>query len=524
MTHDLTDLRRRTLAYTRSYRPHTHGSARFLSARDIALDKTLSDPTGPFLGFVPEHVSRRSARVYMTRGEHGLTLAPNGAGKGVAHLIPNLLSYGGSFVVLDPKGELRDITAPWRRTLGPVYTLSFSGRGDARFNPLDTIRTRERGGCERIAEDDTWALIKDMLERGEGKDPYWTSASGSLLAAFLLHVASAPLSETLNGPEPVARTMAEVLRLLALEPKLMDRTLKAMEASEYALVRRNTGIIRQTMRSPEQFTGVYGILMEHINHWADVGVAEATAQSDFDWAALRTPGTTVYLCVAPDRIADYASVLRTFVGCAIRALKDHPGAGDPVTFLLDEFPTLRRFNTIEDSFTWLRGYGLRLWLFAQDLAQLERHYPQSWRSFLASSTYLSFFGVNDLATAKMVSELLGHTTVATDSYSEQIARARAHGGAETTTSGSFSSREDSGSNTSHSYTTNWTDTLTASAGRTRSYTGRPLLMPDEIRRLHPREQILLIRGKAPIRAALLHYYENQVLKARAGSWNGLDGA
>ncbi|MEJ0023762.1 MAG: type IV secretory system conjugative DNA transfer family protein [Alphaproteobacteria bacterium] len=75
---------------------------------------------------------------------HLLTIAPTGAGKGRGVIIPNLLRFEGSAIVIDPKGETWHVTARRRREMGQqVYLLdpfgAVSKRADS-LNPFDLFR------------------------------------------------------------------------------------------------------------------------------------------------------------------------------------------------------------------------------------------------------------------------------------------------------------------------------------------------------------------------------------------------
>src|SRR5689334_2135130 len=56
---------------------------------------------------------------------HTLVFGPNGSGKSTRLIIPNLLQLENrSIVVVDPKGELAAVTAPYRRLLGKVVIIN----------------------------------------------------------------------------------------------------------------------------------------------------------------------------------------------------------------------------------------------------------------------------------------------------------------------------------------------------------------------------------------------------------------
>ena len=176
-------------------------------------------------------------------------------------------------------------------------------------------------------------------------------------------------------------------------------------------------------------------------------------------------------------------------GCALRELKDsHSKANDndkpPVLFILDEFPQLGYMRPIEEALAYIAGYGVRLWLFVQDIAQLRLHYKNSWPTFIANTDTKCFFGVNDIETANWVSEILGATTVDDFTYTS---------GSSNTTSGY--------GNTSY----------TNSSSSTTTHVARRLMTPDEIMKMPSHKQIILINGLNPICCDRPSYYECNIL-------------
>jgi type IV secretion system protein VirD4 len=126
----------------------------------------------------------------------------------------------------------------------------------------------------------------------------------------------------------------------------------------------------------------------------------------------------------------------------------------------------------------LRGYGVRLWLLVQDLAQLRAHYGPMTDSMLANAAVLQAFGTNDVETAQYLSRRSGQATV--------LAASQHHS---------------SGQSYSHA----WLPTQQQGRNQAASETGRPLLMPDEILRLDPREQLLFLAGREPLLVGRVNY-------------------
>jgi type IV secretion system protein VirD4 len=222
------------------------------------------------------------------------------------------------------------------------------------------------------------------------------------------------------------------------------------------------------------------------------------------------------------------------IGCAIQDLKrSYAECREPVFLFLDEFPQLGHLRPIEDMMAYGAGYALYLWLFIQDLSQIQRHYAQSWRTLIANATTRSFFGIRDLETAKLVSEMIGQTTVAARGFTETENRSLTIGESTTETRGGGVNRTYSpglfwdklqsrgvSENWSESTTRSQTASLSAESSTTLSYVGRRLMTPEELLIFNPLEQLVFIAGHKPIRAALLPYYRHPLLAERAGRWRG----
>jgi type IV secretion system protein VirD4 len=163
----------------------------------------------------------------------------------------------------------------------------------------------------------------------------------------------------------------------------------------------------------------------------------------------------------------------------------------PVAFFLDELAQLGHFGPVEEAVSIVRGFGARLWLFVQDLSQLESVYPK-WRTFLANTT-LQTFGTQDQMTARYVSEALGNETI---SFSiESTSENRGWGAAQKSTSRTTAEHRHA----------------------------RALLQPDEVRRLDPSQVIVLEQGQAPELVQRVSYLEDRVF---SGKWddNPMEGS
>ncbi|WP_159075178.1 zinc ribbon domain-containing protein [Celeribacter baekdonensis] len=129
--------------------PTTFGSARWATADDLAEYK-LWGKSGIYLG---EAYDGETMKTITYKGDRHLVVsAPSRTHKGTSLIIPNLLSYQGSTVVIDPKGENALITAQARQEMGqqvcildPWGIAPVEGITPVRFNPLDWLQEGDTG-------------------------------------------------------------------------------------------------------------------------------------------------------------------------------------------------------------------------------------------------------------------------------------------------------------------------------------------------------------------------------------------
>lgn len=428
----------------------------------------LADSHGFALGRAPDHAGKAlkgfdSRLRYMG---HVLTIAPNGSGKGIGAVIPNLLDYPGSCIVLDIKGENYAVTARFRREqLGhEVYLVDpfgVTGQPAHCFNWLDRL---DPDSPDVVGES---ATLADMLVVSEGHasdaSAHFNETAKMLIRGLMVHVATMA---------PERRNMGEVRRLLSLGGDQFDILLAQMMANPrgFELPARAANAFND---APDKERGsILSTARRHLAFLDDPRIAAALSRSDFTVADLKRKPMTVYLVMPPARLSANRAFVRAFFGQSINAVM--ASAEKPpyrVLFLLDEFPQLGRMDIVEEKLPLIRGYGGAFWLVAQNLAQLKETYPR-WQNFVANCGAKQFFGTSDVETARYVSDTLGKMTVEFHTK-----------GANTSAGGSVS----------------------AGSSDSQQFTGRELLTPDEIMRLPREREIVLVTGEAPYLLNRLNY-------------------
>jgi type IV secretory pathway TraG/TraD family ATPase VirD4 len=513
----------------RPKRSSTFGSAEWMSWRNVQEMGLDTFKNRPWLGYLPYSTSAgvNLSHLYANQNGHIFTAGAARSGKGTTQIIPNLLHWPYSTIVIDVKSENYDLTQNKRQEFGPVYHFSPFRESSYSFNPLDFVGSVS----DPDEQEDRSRYLAELLVplRPDSKDPYFEQAARTLVRTFLLWVATTTgaLSETPEEQEeapffPAERTLAEIVRLLKQEKEQLRLTLKSMQdVNEHHWVRTDASAQLRLLEAEKQFAGVVETAIQNMNVWASGRVRRVTRETNIPISEFRSDPSSLYLMVPPDEMDEYRGVFRAIIGIAIKLLKDNYDDSQhedwpPVLFLLDEFTQLGAMDPIAHGLNYLAGYGLCLWTFVQSLEALKKVYPNDWGSFIANSPTRCFFGVNDHQTAKLVSDMVGIATVQNRSLSTNSSISDAFG---TNRSSGWSSGPNGGSSSSNSGTSR-TTTYSSGTGRSVTDAQRALYTPDEVMRLGPKEQIIFMQGAKPILARRLPYYDVQEWRDQVGKWLG----
>jgi type IV secretion system protein VirD4 len=444
----------------------TYGSARWATNDEIRHNGLLG-PDGVVLG--------RLAREYLRHDgpEHVLCFAPTRSGKGVGLVIPTLLTWPGSAIVHDIKGENWELTSGWRARFGRVLLFDPTNPNSSGYNPLLEVR---RGDTEvRDVQN-----VADILVDPEGaleRRNHWEKTSHSLLVGAILHVLYAEADKTLAG----------VANFLSDPKRPIEATLRSMMTTRH-LGQQPHPVVASAARellnkSENERSGVLSTAMSFLGLYRDPVVAKVTSRCDWRISDLvngERPAT-VYLVVPPSDISRTKPLVRLVVNQIGRRLTEELKARrHRMLLMLDEFPALGRLDFFESALAFMAGYGLKAFLIAQSLNQIEKAYGPN-NSILDNCHVRVAFATNDERTARRVSDALGTAT--------ELRAMRNYAG--------------------HRLSP-WLGHLMVS----RQETARHLLTPGEVMQLPPGDELILISGIPPIRAHKARYYEDRRLKSR----------
>jgi type IV secretion system protein VirD4 len=480
----------------------THGSARWATRAELESAGLLGRDAGVYVG---AWADARTIHYLRHDGpQHVLAFAPARSGKGVGLVLPTLLSWPGSVIVHDIKGENWALTAGWRRSELGHYCLKFdptAGDGSsARYNPLLEIRgwPDDVKDAQNIAD----LLIDPAGDGGHDHwDLHWNLTAHDLLVGVILHVLYAERDKTFRGclafladpRRPIENALSAMLttphdpsgRLGWIDPATgqSTRTHPVVAGAARALLNK----------SDNERSSVVSSAVKFLNLYRDPIVAANTEACDFairDLVEADRP-VSLYLTTPPSDVIRTRPLLRLLLNQLGRRLTetlDAPGGGPPrgparprLLLMLDEFPALGRLDFLQTALAYLPGYGITAYLIVQDLTQLGQTYGRD-ESIVSNCHVRVAYAANKVETARIISEMAGAMTVHRET---------------------------------RTYTGNRLNPVLMHVMASEQETQRPLLTPDEVMRLPDDAALIFVAGRPPIYGRRIRYYEDPTFTARA---------
>lgn len=445
-----------------------HGDARFASAREIRK-AGLTGNRGIIVG------KKGSGYLMFDGSQHVLLSAPTRSGKGVSVVIPNLLTWPESCVVLDIKRENWDITSGYRRKYGQRCYLFNPGASDGRthrYNPLGYI-SEDPG--KRI--DDIQKIANMIFPDVQGTDPIWTATPRSLFLGVVLFLLESP-------GKPV--TLGQVLRETLTDGDGKDYFDKAAKdrrdcgkGLSGACVRGLQSYTSIASENTRTRSGIMTSFRSRLELWMNPAIDAATSDNDFDLRDLRKRKMSIFIGITPDNLERMAPLINLFfqqlVDLNTRELpSQNPDLKYTCLLLMDEFTSMGKVNILSKGISFIAGYGLRMMPIIQSPAQLTDVYGRE-----AAETFRTNHALNivfppkasETESARDISEWLGYTTTknASKSRNTEIFKRR---------------------NSSESV----------------SDQRRALLLPQEITSLGEEAELIVLENVLPIQAKKVRYF------------------
>ncbi|MBD3814985.1 MAG: type IV secretory system conjugative DNA transfer family protein, partial [Halothiobacillus sp.] len=351
---------------------------------------------------------------------HIFIVAGSRAGKGVSMIIPNLLSWQGGIVCIDPKGENASITAMRRGSASAAKgtgtsVRQFIGQKVAILDPMNTVKgpaKKYRVAYDplhdvAVGSDDEGAQILAITESiviaESGNESHWTESAGTILAGIIEAVVH------LEPPE--RRTLAYCRKIYQQGMDKLPHYLRQLPETPAGLALDALTILEDA--GAEEAGSFSTTLNRQLRFLTDPRMQRHMSAGSFSLTKAVRENWSVYICLPPSHISRMKRWLRLLVRTALEAKMtssfDHEGVQS--LFLLDEFHSLGNIKVIEDSAAYMAGYGIKLVPIIQNIGQIKELYRANWETFLGNAGAIIAWGLNDLETEKYISDRLGTVMV-----------------------------------------------------------------------------------------------------------------
>lgn len=430
--------------FTFSRRPkgtqNIHGSAQWAQEEEIKQMGFLGGK-GVYVGGWIKRFSGKEAAKRLFKGlhpfqtqiylrhngpHHILAFAPTRSGKGVGLVLPTLLSWLESVLILDIKGENYALTSGWRKSLGHKI-LRFDPKDvtqTARFNPLETIRLYQDEAVQ-----DAQAVATIILDpQGEGLKEYFEKAAFAFFTAAVLHCL------IVHQEKGRTATMYDFALMLSDPDKNTEELLVEMIEFDHAAVLKgksrfanevHTNIASSAKemlnKADKERSGVLSTAGVNLSIYKDPTVAYATSHCDFQIEDLMDHNVPValYFVVSPadiDRLRPLTRLIFNVILCRLTEKMDFEGGRSISLFkhrlllMLDEFTSLGNLAILERALAYMAGYGIKAYLIVQDISQLQKAYSKE-EAILSNCHVRIAYAPNKMETAQILSDMTGKTTV-----------------------------------------------------------------------------------------------------------------
>nr|WP_221230583.1 type IV secretory system conjugative DNA transfer family protein [Xanthomonas sp. CFBP 8152] len=452
-----------------------HGDARFAGAADLSKHG-LFKPSGN--GIV---VGKFNGKLVRLSGQQFVILAaPTRSGKGVGVVIPNLLEYQESVVVLDIKQENFDLTSGWRASQGHEVFL---------FNPFAEDRRTHRWNPLTYVSSDPAFRVSDLMSiaamlypDGSDDQKFWVSQARNAFMAFALYLFENQDEElSLGFPGGAGPpTLGGIYRLSSGDGTDLKKYLKSLSERRFLSGNARSAFANMLSQADETFASIMGTLKEPLNAWINPVLDAATSADDFLLTDLRKKKMTIYIGIQPNKLAESRLIINLLFSQIInlntRELpKSNPELKYQCLLLMDEFTSIGKVDIIATAVAYMAGYNLRLLPIIQSMAQLDATYGKDLsRTIITNHALQILYAPREQQDANDYSEMLGYTTI----KKKNVTRGR-----ETT--------------------------------RSVSEERRALMLPQELKAMGNEKEVFLYEGiPHPVQCDKIRYYEDRYFTAR----------
>lgn len=396
-----------------------------------------------------------------------LVIGGSGTGKSACYIKPNILQTLGSYVITDPKGELYRETSGFLKSKGyevKAFNLVNPEYSD-RYNPLSHII--DNTSVDILAET---LVVGAKKGTPTGGDPFWDNTAKMLIKACIYYVISVlpPEERNISSCLNIIRAGGadgEVFKKLFLEE------LKPEHPGRKEYENFSTSADK-TMQS------IIISAIAKISTFDTPAMQRITTSNNIDFNELGKKKLAIYVITSTsDSTYDFVSTMffsQMLQKLFLQADRNGGTLNNQVYFLLDEFANIGQIPDFERKLSVTRSMGISISIVVQALDQLESLYKDDFETIIGNCDTQLFLGSQSIKTCEYFSKSLGQKTIKIKSKSV--------------------SKDKDGKSSQG-----------VSISEQRQ--GRELMTIDELKRLDPNEEIILVRGLRPIKAKKAWYFK-----------------
>jgi type IV secretion system protein VirD4 len=465
-------------ALLRNKKPSMHGDARFANSGDLNKHGMFKpSPNGVLVGKYNGNLVRLSGQQFV------ILAAPTRSGKGVGVVIPNLLEYQESMVVLDIKQENFDLTSGWRASQGHEIYL---------FNPFAEDRRTHRWNPLRYVSKDPAFRVSDLMSiaamlypDGSDDQKFWVSQARNAFMAFTLYLFEKWDHDDKQGLPAVLKvkpTLGAVYRLSSGDGSDLRQLYQMMSQQSFLSSNAQSAFANLLSQANETFASILGTFKEPLNAWINPVLDAATSDDDFLLDDVRKKRMTIYIGIQPNKLAESRLIVNLFFSQLINQNTKELPQNNPLLkhqclLLMDEFTSIGKVEIIATAVSYMAGYNVRLLPIIQSMSQLDATYGKDVsRTLITNHALQIVYAPREQQDANDYSEMLGYTTVRKEN------RTRAKGG---------------------------------DVSRSESEERRALMLPQELKAMGTDKEVFLYEGiPHPVKCEKIRYYQDKYFTAR----------
>lgn len=457
--------------FVRTKAKSIHGNARFATRADLGKHAMFKPSSNGVL------VGKFGGRLIRLPGQQFVILAaPTRSGKGVGIVIPNLLEYSESIVVLDIKQENYELTSGWRAKQGQeVYLFNpfAEDRRTHRWNPLTYVSTDAN-----FRVSDLMSIAAMLYPDGAADQKFWVSQARNAFMAFSLYLFEKWEDDGRHGlPESIrtARTLGQIYQLSSGNGADLRKSYEEMASAPFLSGNAQLAFSNLLSQAAETFASILGTFKEPLNAWINPVLDAATSADDFLLTDVRKKKMTIYIGIQPNKLAESRLIVNLFFSQLINVNtkelpQNNPQLKHQCLLLMDEFTSIGKVDIIANAVSYMAGYNMRLLPIIQSMAQLDATYGKEVaRTLITNHALQIIYAPREQQDANDYSDMLGYTTV----RKQNVTRGR-------------------------------------ETSRSESEERRALMLPQELKAMGPDTEVFLYEGLPhPVKCDKIRYYQDR---------------